>query len=144
PDVASLAHALARATPNPSAVASAERVARVAAGTPAVVSARQGGPMAPPNAVTPVSDAGPTRTASAWGDTRREEKRGRRTVEIIVRQDDDGSEAPGSTARCRSVRRGDEEISTGCDAHLARLGHRREVVRAEAGGQLEKSEVGPA
>ncbi len=82
-DVASLADALSRVTPRDSSKASAVRVARIAAAVaPTVLSV-------PPHAEPPFvpggqSAPGPTRTASAWGETRHEEKRGRRIAGIVA------------------------------------------------------------
>jgi serine/threonine-protein kinase len=82
-DVASLADALSRVTPRDSSKASAVRVARIAAAVaPTVLSV-------PPHAAQPFTPGlgatpGPTRTASAWGDTRREEKRGRRIAGMVA------------------------------------------------------------
>ena len=82
-DVASLAEALSRVTPRDSSKASAVRVARIAAAVaPTVLSE----PPHPAQPFTPGGQAtpGPTRTASAWGDTRREEKRGRRIAGMVA------------------------------------------------------------
>jgi hypothetical protein len=82
-DVSSLAEALSQVTPRDSSKASAIRVARIAAAVaPTILSV-------PPHAAqsfTPGGQAtpGPTRTASAWGDTRREEKRGRRIAGMVA------------------------------------------------------------
>jgi serine/threonine-protein kinase len=81
-DVASLAEALSRVTPRDSSKASAVRVARIAAAVaPTVLSEppHHAQPFMPGGQATP----GPTRTASAWGDTRREEKRGRRIAGMV-------------------------------------------------------------
>jgi serine/threonine-protein kinase len=81
-DVASLAEALSRVTPRDSSKASAVRVARIAAAVaPTVLSEppHHAQPFTPGGQATP----GPTRTASAWGDTRREEKRGRRIAGMV-------------------------------------------------------------
>ena len=83
PDVASLAEALSQVTPRASSKASATRVARIAAAVaPTVLSV-------PPPAYTPPgavggATPGPTKTASAWGDTRPEEKRGRRIAGMVA------------------------------------------------------------
>jgi len=82
-DVASLAEALSRVTPRDSSKASAVRVARIAAAVaPTVLSVppMAAQPFTPGGGATP----GPTRTASAWGDTRREEKRGRRLAGMLA------------------------------------------------------------
>jgi len=82
-DVASLAEALSKVTPRDSSRASAVRVARIAAAVaPTVLSvpAGQEKSFVPGSGATP----GPTRTASAWGDTRREEKRGRRIAGMVA------------------------------------------------------------
>jgi serine/threonine-protein kinase len=82
-DVASLAEALSRVTPRDSSKASAVRVARIAAAVaPTVLSVPAGAERSfvPGSGSTP----GPTRTASAWGDTRREEKRGRRIAGMVA------------------------------------------------------------
>ncbi len=87
PDVAALAQGLARATGRASSRASAERIAKIATGAaptmPSLPESPSGKhPLAHPlaNAETPA----PTRTASAWGDTRREERRGRRIAGLVA------------------------------------------------------------
>jgi serine/threonine-protein kinase len=92
-DVVSLAKALAQATLRPSSKASAERVARIATGAaptvralpdaPSLVASGSSSPGASPGPIR-VQASGPTRTDSAWGDTRREEKRGRRIAGLIA------------------------------------------------------------
>jgi hypothetical protein len=83
PDVASLADALSRVTPRDSSKASAVRVARIAAAVaPTILSE----PPHPAQPFTPGGQAapGPTRTASAWGETRSEEKRGRKIAGMVA------------------------------------------------------------
>ncbi len=83
PDVASLADALSRVTPRDSSKASAVRVARIAAAVaPTILSE-------PPHHAQPFTPGGqaapgPTRTASAWGETRSEEKRGRKIAGMVA------------------------------------------------------------
>jgi serine/threonine-protein kinase len=85
-DVVSLAAALSVVSALPATKASATRVARIAAAVaPTVPSIPP--PEAPARII--VSDPGPTRTASNWGDTRRgeskrEEKRSRRVAGLIA------------------------------------------------------------
>jgi hypothetical protein len=79
-DVALLAEALSKVTPRDSSKASATRVARIAAAVATTVLS-----IAPPEATADLqAGAGPTRTASAWGDTRREENRGRKIAGMIA------------------------------------------------------------
>jgi serine/threonine-protein kinase len=98
PDIATLANALADATPRASSKNGAQRVGRIAAasaptmmsapfpvvGTAAHDTARLLGPGHAGAAPVRLPGSDPTRTASAWGDTRREEKRGRRIAGIIA------------------------------------------------------------
>jgi serine/threonine-protein kinase len=89
PDIAALAHALADLTPRASSKNGAERVARIAAAAaPTLLSAQStvSVPVVPASSLSPARppSADPTRTASAWGDTRPEERRGRRIAGIVV------------------------------------------------------------
>ena len=85
PDVVSLADALSSVTPLPAAKASAKRVARIAAAVaPTVPSILPPAHPQPQSSPLAASLPGPTRTASAWGDTRREEKRSRRIAGLVA------------------------------------------------------------
>jgi len=82
-DVAELAHALAAVTQRESIKVSAARVARGAAGVAPTMMSRRSDP--PSADVPPTAPVGPTRTASAWGETGRHDvpsARGRAALRV--------------------------------------------------------------
>jgi serine/threonine-protein kinase len=84
-DVVELAEALSSIASLPATKASAARVARIAAAVAPTVPSLP--PPALPAALGPGAQGasdGPTRTASAWGDTRREERRNRRMAGMLA------------------------------------------------------------
>jgi serine/threonine-protein kinase len=83
PDVVSLADALSQVTPRSSSKAAATRVARIAAAVAPTILSVPPPAQLPPAAVGGATP-GPTRTASAWGDTRSEEKRGRKIAGVVA------------------------------------------------------------
>jgi len=86
PDVASLAEALAAVIARESTKAAAARVIRIASGAAATAATVRATSDPDVRFVTPPAVPGqePTRTSSAWGETRREERRKRRVAWGIV------------------------------------------------------------
>jgi hypothetical protein len=85
-DVASLADALAAVVARESTKAAAARVSRIASGTAATAATVRATSDPDVRMVSPLAASGqePTRTSSAWGETRREERRKRRVAWGIV------------------------------------------------------------